>query len=199
MQLFLQGNMTCTAVSSLVVLGAALRRRRCLIRLLLPSLVLSRQVLQIAEQILKSGDGLLDSGHAELPLDSQLGCFLDDLRKQLSTDPSPGEVLRQVGAVALPLHHTGGFWLRTSTALIAYGSITSVVKHLEVCQCVSCMPVGRCSFPPLQGRHWPLPAFSSCSDILACPSRAGSACPTCWGSRASARRATWAGPARGSP
>ncbi|GFR44889.1 hypothetical protein Agub_g6233 [Astrephomene gubernaculifera] len=52
------------------------------------------KVLQVAEQVLKGYDGLLDTGQKELPLDSQLGSFLVDLRKQLSTNPAPGEVLR---------------------------------------------------------------------------------------------------------
>lgn len=52
------------------------------------------QVLQVAEQILKTYEGLLGSTCKELPLDSQLGVFITDLRKQLATSPVPGEVLR---------------------------------------------------------------------------------------------------------
>ncbi|KAG2452541.1 hypothetical protein HYH02_002779 [Chlamydomonas schloesseri] len=52
------------------------------------------KVLQVAEQILKTCEGLLGSSYKELPLDSQLGVFITDLRKQLSTSTAPGEVLR---------------------------------------------------------------------------------------------------------
>ncbi len=53
------------------------------------------QVLQVAEQLLKGFDGLLDSAHQDLPLESHLGGFIVDLRKQLATNPAPGEVLRR--------------------------------------------------------------------------------------------------------
>ncbi|GLC43834.1 hypothetical protein PLESTB_000913400 [Pleodorina starrii] len=52
------------------------------------------KVLQVAEQLLKGFDGLLDSAHQDLPLESHLGAFIVDLRKQLATNPAPGEVLR---------------------------------------------------------------------------------------------------------
>ncbi|KXZ56010.1 hypothetical protein GPECTOR_2g1562 [Gonium pectorale] len=59
------------------------------------------KVLQVAEQILKGCEGLLDTAHRELPLESQLGSFLVDLRKQLATNPSPGEVLRSGDRIEL--------------------------------------------------------------------------------------------------
>ncbi|GIL47652.1 hypothetical protein Vafri_4419 [Volvox africanus] len=51
------------------------------------------KVLQVAEQLLKGFDGLLDSANQELPLGSHLGAFIMDLRKQLATNPGPGKVL----------------------------------------------------------------------------------------------------------
>jgi hypothetical protein len=52
------------------------------------------QVLQVAEQVLKCSEGLLDSGLRDLPMEAPLGLFFRDLTRQLESDPSPGEVLR---------------------------------------------------------------------------------------------------------
>lgn len=55
----------------------------------------------MAEQILKGYEGMLDSSCKDLPLDSQLGAFLKNLQKQLATNPTAGEILRQGSCVLI--------------------------------------------------------------------------------------------------
>lgn len=52
------------------------------------------QVLQVLEQLLKSGDALLESGLKDLPMNSHTGAFLRELGRQLSLNPEPGEVIK---------------------------------------------------------------------------------------------------------
>lgn len=52
------------------------------------------QVLQVLEQLLKSGDNLLASDHKDLPATSYAGAFLKDLGKQLTSDPDPGQIIK---------------------------------------------------------------------------------------------------------